>query len=376
MMNKTSSTKVGLIGAGTISGIYLKNAAWLNGIEIDAIADIRRAAAESKAAEYNIPTVMSVNEMLASDTLDMILNLTTPDAHAPVGLAIVNAGKSVYAEKPLTLTMAEGRALIDAARANGVRIGSAPDTFLGAAHQTCRQLIDEGAIGRPIGATAFMMSYGMEMWHPNPAFYFKAGGGPMFDMGPYYLTALINLLGPVTRVSGMVTQGRKQRTITSKPLAGTLIDVEVPTHVTGTLQFANGAIGTLIMSFDIAGSRLPHIEIYGTEGTLAVSDPNRFGDPIYLKRPGGNNDWEPVPLTRAYRDNSRGLGLAEMAHSMRMGEPHRTNGDMAYHVLELMWALHDSAETNQHITIQSTCQRPAPMPTDAFLGTPPSGEIQ
>ncbi len=367
-MNDSATTKVGVIGAGTISGIYLQNAAWLDDIEIYAIADLRRAAAEAKSAEFNIPHVMSVDELLASDEIDIVLNLTTPDAHAAVGLAIINAGKSLYAEKPLALTLAEGSALVEAARARGVRIGSAPDTFLGAAHQTCRKLIDDGAIGRPIGATAFMMSYGMEMWHPNPAFYFQPGGGPMFDMGPYYLTALINLLGSVSHVSGMVTTGRTQRTITSQPLAGSVIDVAVPTHVAGTLQFASGAIGTLIMSFDVAGSLLPNIEIYGTEGTLAVSDPNRFGDPIALKRPGG--DWENVPLTHAYSANSRALGLAEMAHALKNGTPHRANGAVAYHVLELMWAFHESAETNQHIIIQSTCTRPASMPQEAFLGAP------
>ena len=256
--------------------------------------------------------------------------------------------------------------MLDLAAEKGLRVGCAPDTFMGASLQTCRKLIDDGAIGTPVAATAFMMGFGMETWHPNPEFFFKPGGGPMFDMGPYYLTCLVNLLGSVSSVSGMVTTGRKQRTITSQPLAGQVIDVEVPTHVSGMMQFASGAVGTIITSFDTPGSRLPRIEIYGTEATLAVPDPNRFGDPITIKRPG--EDWQDVALTHSYPENSRGLGVADMAHGLRTGEPHRASGALSYHVLDLMWAFHDSAESQTHVQLQSTCERPAPMDNTPILG--------
>ena len=239
----SNPVKVGVIGAGNISGIYLKNSKWLEAIDIVAIADLNMDAARAKAEEHDIPTAVSVDDLLANDEIELILNITNPAAHAVVSNNVVSAGKSVYNEKPLTLSRDEGKKLLAMAKEKGVRVGCAPDTFLGAGHQTARKLIDDGAIGNPVSATAFMMGWGMEMWHPNPEFYFKPGGGPMFDMGPYYLTDLVFMLGSVKRVSGMYTTGRKQRTITSQPLAGQVIDVEVPTHVTGLMEFESGAIG-------------------------------------------------------------------------------------------------------------------------------------
>ncbi len=368
-MNVTA-TKIGVIGTGTISGIYLKNAAWLDGIEVVGVADLNRDSAEARAAEFDIPHVYSVDELLADPEIDIVLNLTTPNAHAAVAQVALEAGKSVYNEKPLALTRGEGQALRALADARGLRIGCAPDTFLGASHQTCRALIDAGAIGRPVAATAFMMSYGMEMWHPNPAFYFQPGGGPMFDMGPYYLTALINMLGPVAKVSGMVTKGREERTITSQPLAGTTIPVAVPTHVAGLVNFANGVVGTLIMSFDIPSASLPHIEIHGTEGSLIVPDPNFFGGSVYVKKPGDRGENEPIVQSHAYFGNERGLGLADMAWGLRNGVPHRANDELSYHVLDLMWAFHDSAEQQTHIQVASTCKRPEPFPPQPLFGLP------
>lgn len=352
--------KVGVIGVGNISGIYLKNSKWLHDIEVVAVADLNLEAAQARAEEYEIPAAVTVDELLADDEIELILNITNPAAHAEVALAAVHAGKSVYNEKPLTLTRSEGRALLDAADENGVLVGCAPDTFLGAGHQTARRLIDEGIIGKPVAATAFMMGWGMEMWHPNPEFYFKLGGGPMFDMGPYYLTDLIFLLGPVRQVTGMVTTGRKQRIITSQPLAGAVIDVEVPTHVTGLMCFESGAIGTIITSFDAAGANVPRIEIHGTEGSISVPDPNIFGGEVKLKKPG--EEWQTVEYTHIYDENSRGLGLADMAAALRLGRPHRANGELAYHVLDLMHAFHDAAEEERHIEIESGCERPSPMP--------------
>ena len=372
-MRETTPVKVGVIGCGTISGIYLKNAQWLKMIDVIAVADLRHEAAQARATEFQIPYVLTVEEMLAHPDIELILNLTNPNAHATVAQSVLEAGKSVYNEKPLTLSRENGQKILKLAQDKGLLVGCAPDTFLGGAHQACRHLIDNGIIGRPVAATAFMMGWGMEMWHPNPEFYFKPGGGPMLDMGPYYLTNLITLLGPVSRVTGINTIGRKQRTITSQPLAGTMIDVEVPTHVTGLLEFANGAVGTIITSFDVPGSMLPHIEIYGTKGTLSVPNPNNFGGTIQFKKPGYDEEWQTMPHTYCYTENSRGLGLADMAYSLRYGRPHRANGQLAYHVLDIMHAFQEAADQGQHITITSRCQRPAPLPPDLVEGELDSG---
>ena len=365
-MKNEDTVKVGLIGAGVISSIYLENAAWLTPIDITAIADIRPDAAASQAEKFNIPKAYSVEELLADPEIEAVLNLTIPGAHGEIGLQALQAGKSIYNEKPLALTRDEARKMLALAQEKGLRVGCAPDTFMGAAIQTCRKLIDEGAIGRPVAATAFMMGPGHESWHPNPEFLYKAGGGPMFDMGPYYLTALVTLLGPVTAVSGMVSKGQEQRTITSQPLAGTVIDVDVPTHIAGLMTFANGSIGTIVTSFDVPGHDHPHIEIYGTEATISVPDPNRFDGVVCLKGPRQN--WEELPLTHDYARNVRGIGLADMAAAWRNGREHRANGQLAYHVLDLMYAFHDAAAEQTQITMSSTCERPEPMAQNSEFG--------
>lgn len=361
MTSKVSN--VGVIGCGNISDIYLTNAQWLNNIHVTGVTDLRQEMAQAQAEKYSIGTVYgSVDEMLADPAIDIVLNITHPAAHGDVALAAVNAGKSVYSEKPLTLSREQGKALVAAAKEKNVLVGCAPDTFLGAGHQTARKLIDDGVIGNLVSANAFMMGWGMEMWHPNPEFYFKPGGGPMFDMGPYYLTDLIFMLGPIAAVSGMVTTGRKQRTITSEPLNGTVIDVEVPTHVSGLMQFKSGAIGTMIQSFDAAGSKLPRIEIHGDAGSISVPDPNIFGGEVLLRK-GGEREWVSIEHSHPYPENSRGLGLADMANALQNGESHRANGDLAYHVLDAMHAFHDSAENGQHIALESSCNQPEPMST-------------
>ncbi|MEM8857571.1 MAG: Gfo/Idh/MocA family oxidoreductase [Chloroflexota bacterium] len=364
MTSKT--TNVGVIGCGNISDIYLTNAQWLNNINVVGVTDLRLEMAKSQADKYSISTVYdSVEAMLADPDIDLVLNITHPAAHGDVAQAAVEAGKSVYNEKPLTLSREQGKKLVATAKENGVLVGCAPDTFLGAGHQTARKLIDDGAIGNLVSANAFMMGWGMEMWHPNPEFYFKPGGGPMFDMGPYYLTDLIFMMGPIATISGMVTTGRKQRTITSQPLSGTVIDVEVPTHVSGLMQFENGAIGTIIQSFDAAGSNLPRIEIHGDAGSISVPDPNIFGGDVYLQK-GGEREWTLIEHSHPYPENSRGLGLADMANALQTGNPHRANGDLAYHVLDAMHAFHDSAEIGAHVALESTCDRPEAMPTEAI----------
>lgn len=354
--------KIGIIGCGNISGIYFERATrTFEILEVVACADLIRERAEAQAAAWGVPGVCTVEELLADGEIDIVVNLTIPKAHHEVGRAVLRAGKSLYGEKPLTLTRKEGLDLLETAKSRKVLLGNAPDTFLGGGLQTCRKLIDDGWIGRPVAASAFMLCHGHESWHPDPEFYYKEGGGPLFDMGPYYLTALVNLLGPVKRVTGMTAISFPERTITSAPHFGTRIQVEVPTHVAGTLEFSSGAIGTLVTSFDVWAHEMPFIEIYGTEGSLSVPDPNSFGGPVRIRR--ANADpWQEVPLTHGYADNSRAIGVADMAYALRSGRPHRASGEMAYHVLDLMHAFHDSAQEGRHIAIESTCERPAPLP--------------
>ena len=359
-MAEIKPVTVGVIGCCNISGAYMRMLKTLPVVQVVACADLRPEAAQAMAEQHGIPHVLSVEELLADAEIEIVLNLTTPQAHGEIALAALAAGKSVYNEKPLALTREEGRRMLDLAARQGLRVGGAPDTFLGGGLQTCRELIDAGAIGTPVAATAFMMSRGHEHWHPNPAFYYQKGGGPMFDMGPYYLTALVSLLGPVRRVSGATRITRPQRTVTSQPRYGEIIEVEVPTHVAGLLDFAEGPIGTIITTFDVQASTLPWIEIYGTTGTLAAPDPNTFGGPVRLRQL-GESEWREVPVTRPYTENSRGLGLADMAEGIRSGRAHRANGALAYHVLDIMHAIHDASTEGRHVQMESTCVRPDPM---------------
>jgi predicted dehydrogenase len=361
-------TKVGIVGCGNISGIYLKNARRLENMEIAACADLVIDRARAKAGEYGVPRAVSVDELLADPDIGIVVNLTIPAAHASVAMAAVEAGKSVYNEKPLTLSREDGRRLLSAAKAKGVRVGCAPDTFLGAGLQTCRRLIDEGTIGAPVGAHAFMLCHGHESWHPDPEFYYKPGGGPMFDMGPYYLTALVHLMGPVRRVTGSARASFAERTITSRPKTGAAIKVDVPTHVCGVLDFACGAIATITTSFDVWASELPRIEVYGTEGTLSVPDPNTFGGPVRVRGHGKDAAWREVPLSHPYAENSRGLGVADMAAALLSGRPHRASGSLAYHVLDVMHAIHDASREGRHVVLESTCDQPAPLPADLQEG--------
>ena len=296
--------KVGIIGCGNISDIYFQAGKTFEAIDIAACADLIPERAQAKAEQHGIPKAVSPEALLSDPEIEIVLNLTIPKAHAEIAQKAVEAGKSAYNEKPLTITREDGRKLLATAKANGVRVGGAPDTFLGAGIQTCRKLIDDGAIGQPVAATAFMVCHGHESWHPDPEFYYKVGGGPMFDMGPYYLTALVNLLGPVKRVTGSARITFPERTITSQPKNGTVITVDTPTHIAGVMDFAGGAVVTIIQSFDVWAHGLPCIEIYGTEGSLKVPDPNGFGGPVLVRKP-GQGDWTEAPLTHSYAANSR-----------------------------------------------------------------------
>ncbi len=354
-------TKIGIIGCGAISGAYLGVCKKFDILDVAACADLDIKRARAKASEFGVARACSVKALLEDPKIDIVLNLTIPLAHARVALAALKAGKCVHNEKPLAVTRDEGHMLIETARKKKLRIGCAPDTFLGAGIQTCIKLIDDGWIGRPIGATAFMTCHGHESWHPDPEFYYKHGGGPMFDMGPYYLTALISMLGPVERVSGCARKTFPTRTITSAKKFGAVVDVEIPTHVAGILEFADGAVGTILTSFDVWAAELPRIEIYGTEGSLSVPDPNCFGGTIRVKRAGAK-EWSGVPYTHGYAENTRGIGVADMAYSLRSGRHHRTSGDLGFHVLDIMTAIHESSEQGRRIELSSGCQRPAPLP--------------
>lgn len=350
--------KVGVVGCGAISNAYFKANQTYAAIDIVACSDLDAERARAKAAEQGI-RALTTEELLADPEIEIVLNLTIPNAHYSVCKAALQSGKHTHVEKPLAVKLEEGADLVASARAKGLRLGGAPDTFLGGGIQTCRKLLDEGAIGTPVAAEAQMLSRGHETWHPSPEFYYKAGGGPMFDMGPYYLTALAFLLGPIARVTGSTRITFPTRTITSQPLKGTVLTVDVPTHIAGVMEFASGAIGTLTTSFDVYGT--PHfspIVIYGTEGTLAVPDPNGFGGPVKLLRPGG--DWEEIALTHGV--NHRGIGIADIGRAIRTGRPHRANGDLAFHVLEAMHGFHRAAEAGAHYAMTSTLTRPAPLP--------------
>ncbi|WP_062221508.1 Gfo/Idh/MocA family protein [Aureimonas sp. D3] len=356
---------IGIIGCGNISAAYLKAARNFPVLDIRALADRRLEAAEARGAEFGIPAV-SVEALLADPTIEIVLNLTIPAAHVEVGLQILAAGKHAYSEKPLGIDFADATRLTDEAKRRGLRLGSAPDTFLGGAHQAARAFLDQGHLGQPIGGSAFFLCPGHERWHPDPAFYYKTGGGPMLDMGPYYITDLVNLLGPVARVAGLSPEPRRQRTITSQPRNGELIDVEVPTHVAGALQFQNGAVVTMAMSFDVAGHKHLPLEVYGTDGSLIVPDPNHFGGDLSFLPKGG--EWRALPVEEPYADgNYRSLGLADMAAALRQERPHRAHGDLALHVLEVMEAFGRSNETGRFVEIDTRPERPAPLAADPAL---------
>jgi predicted dehydrogenase len=363
---------IGIIGCGNISHSYLKGAARSELVRVKSVADLQGEAAEKKATEYGVQAV-TVDRLLADPDIQIVINLTVPLAHAPVSLQVVEAGKHVYSEKPLVTRLEEAEELMLAAAAKGVRVGCAPDTFLGAGHQACRRAIDAGRIGRPIAGSAFFATHGMEHWHPNPEFFFKRGGGPILDIGPYYITQLVNLLGPVARVAAQATMGAATRTVSSDPLKGSIIQVEVPTTVNGVLSFVNGANVTVTTSWDVwKHCRVP-FEIYGSEGSMLVPDPNFFGGDPMLSEGGG--DWTPIdisahPFGKPNRSTNAGaqvadyriIGLLDMAAAVRDNRPQRAGGDLAMHVLEVLCAFEQSSTEGRHVQIETLCDRPEPLP--------------
>jgi len=352
---------VGIIGCGNISEAYLTGAKNFPIMQITACADINMEAAKIKAGAHNIEA-MSVENLLEKEDIEIILNITTPQAHTEINIKALHAGKHVHCEKPFAIIRDDGKKVLDLAEEKNLLVGCAPDTFLGGGLQTCRKIIDDGEIGKPVAGTAFMMSHGVESWHPNPGFYYLKGGGPMLDMGPYYITALINLLGPVKKVCAISAMPFNERIATSKEQAGKILPVEVPTHVAGTLEFQSGAVITLVMSFDVWKHSNHNIEIHGEEGSMQVPDPNGFGGDVNIYKP-GNDGWQSVLLSHGYTDNMRSIGVADMAYAIRYNRKNRCSGELAYHVLDVMLSLIESGEIEKFVNIESTVEQPAALPT-------------
>lgn len=364
--------RVGVLGCGNISDAYLTRSAEFDALEVVACADLDRGRAEAQAGRYGV-RAMAPDDLLADPGVDLVVNLTPPTAHAAAGRAVLGAGKHLYSEKPLGVTLEEGRGLVEAAEAAGRRIGCAPDTFLGGGHQLPRRLVDEGAVGRPVAGTIAFASHGMEHWHPNPAFFFQRGGGPVLDIGAYYVTAMVNLIGPVRRVTAFGARGFMERVVSSEgPHRGERLPVEVDTHVAGALEFACGAVVSLVTSWDVWAEEPFRLELYGSEGTLLLPDPNFFGGASRLSRGGG--PFEPVePADLAYarpnRRTNRGtevadyriIGVVDMARAILEGRPHRCSGGLALHVLEVLTALGRSAAEGRAVPVESSCERPEPL---------------
>jgi len=351
---------VGIIGAGTISKTYLENLTSFPDVEVLAIGDIVTEAAQAKAQEFGVPTHGGPEAVLGHDGVELVINLTIPAVHAEVAMSAIEAGKHVFNEKPLALERVSAKALLDAAEQAGLRVGCAPDTFLGSGLQEARKIIDRGDIGEPLSALTLMQSPGPESWHPNPAFLFQEGAGPLFDIGPYYFTALVQLFGAVQRVGAVGSKSREQRVIGSGPKAGETFDVTVPTHISAAARFSSGQSSQTILSFDSAVRRIL-FEVNGTEGTIAVPDPNNFdGEVKVIGR--SDDDWKTVATTEA--KSSRGTGALDMARAIREGRPHRATGAQAYHVLDIMESVAEAAESGSYVTVDSTVERPELLPED------------
>jgi len=370
MIEKTKKNLgIGIIGCGNISMTYLRNAALFSGIELRACADISTEAATLRAGEYGIRP-LSVDQLLSDPEVDLVLNLTIPAVHFDITMSALSAGKHVFTEKPLATSAAEGWTLVAEAKARGLLLGSAPDTFLGAAGRRARRLMEDGAIGRPVSGTAFMMGRGMEHWHPNPQFYYQPGGGPVFDMGPYYLTMMVNLLGPVVRVMAMATKGQEERLITADgPFKNTTFKVGTPTNVLSLLEFQSGATVNFGASWDVFRHSNHPIELHGTEGSLRLPDPDTFGGTVSLSERGadwrdfdsdgelyGKRNW---PFAAPDRANYRMLGVADLARSLEENRPPRASGELALHVLEIMEAILQSGESRQSVSIGGDLIRPS-----------------
>lgn len=374
--------KVGLIGTGRISDIYLTNCMKFDELDVIACASLDREEASLKAKRFNLPRVLSPDELLSDDEIECVLNLTIPAAHFDIANAALEAGKHVYSEKPFATSLNDAQHLLDLAAERQLLIGNAPDTFMGGRWQTVRRLIDSGVIGKPSGFTAHVGTHGVERHHPNPDFYYKEGGGPLLDLGPYYLTVLVFLFGPMTRVCGMSNRSTNTRLIENGPRHGGIIDVEIDTHSLSLIEFDCGVVGSMTMSFDVWDSESPRLEIYGSEGSICVPDldpvhgANNFDGPVWFRRR-ADSRWEFQPrLTNrpeqwlvaenrhGYNANYRGLGLRDLAQASVENREPRANGKLAFHILEALIAIEESARNRTFQEISSTVKRPDPMPID------------
>lgn len=359
---------VGIIGCGNISTTYFKFAPLFKGIEVRACADINPAAAKAKAKEYDV-RAESVDNLLAADDVDIVVNLTIPAVHYEISRQALDAGKHVYSEKPFVLSVKEGNDLKKRAGKKKLRVGSAPDTFLGGAHQLVRDLIDKDKLGKITGGTCYVMSHGMEHWHPNPDFFFQPGAGPVLDVGPYYITNLIQLIGPVKRVTALAATPQKFRTISNGPRTGQKVPVDTPTTIHSVIEFENGAVVTLNASWDVWAHGHAPMELYGEAGTVYVPDPNFFGGNVRYTT--GASEVKKMPAwkhpfgvpnekhSQGMMANYRTAGLADMALAIQGDRPHRCSLELALHAVDVMTAILKSAETGKFVTTQTTCERPA-----------------
>ena len=385
MSNEAAPMRVGLIGTGRISDIYLKNCALFDNIDIVACGSLNMDESRAKAATYSVPRVASPDHIIADPEIDTILNLTIPAAHAEVSCAALEAGKHVYSEKPFVTDLKDGQRILDLAASKGLLVGNAPDTFFGGRWQTVRKMLDQGAIGEPTGIAAFVPTHGVERHHPNPDFYYAQGGGPLLDLGPYYLAAMVFCLGPIARVAGLSRKTFPERMIENGPRHGEMMPVEVDTHCLSLMQFESGVIGQMMVSFDVWESETPRLEIYGTEGTLCIPDPdpgdgaNIFQGEVWLRtratsrwtmrpRPKAPAEWEVVANTHGLNFDARGVGLAELAWAAKEKRQPRASGALGQHLCEVMQGMLDSPGIGQFVDIKSTCSRPAILPETQETG--------
>jgi predicted dehydrogenase len=362
-----STSRIGIIGCGNISPAYARTLGEFPWIEVAAFADGIPERAQTFAERYG-GAALELSDMLADDSIDAVVNLTPPNVHASISRLCLEAGKPVFSEKPLGIDFVEGCALLELAAEKGLRLGCAPDTFLGAGLQAARAAIDRGVIGEPIAANGFMLGFGPEWWHPNPESFYGPGAGPLFDMGPYYLTTLVHLLGPARSISGSAKIGIAERVMHAKGRVGDVVQATTPTHVTSMIDFVSGASATLVTSFDVKATLFKNIEIYGTEGTLSLPDPNTFGGPLKVRNILAD-DWREIPLPTPNTPQQRGIGLADMLSATTADRPHRASAELALHVLELMSSTLRSSDEGRRIDLTTTCERPAPMRFDLPANT-------
>lgn len=360
--------RIGIMGCGKIFPAYMRGLARFDHLEVVRCADIILERAVVGHEQHGIARYGGPEELLRDDEVEIVLNLTPPNTHAAVSLAALEAGKHVYTEKPIATKLDDADRLITTAEARRLVLGSAPDTFLGSWGATSRAVVDSGALGQIVAATAFSPHNFVEAWHPDPTFLFQPGAGPTLDRGSYYLSALVNLLGPVAEVIGMSAMGPRQRKVTAPDRLVDHVDVEIPTHTTGVLRFVSGVVGTVIFSSDVRGTDMPSIEVYGSDATLSLPHPNWFDGQVRLKGPARDAEWQVVPPV-APEGGLRGEGIADMVASFG-GRPQRTGPEMARHLLEVMLALDAPGDHPEFVRLKTSCQRPVwgDLPEPALAG--------